>query len=176
MTAPVRAARRPSGAALLVLAAALTALLALVVVGARGHEAPLTPRQQAHQVAAQLRCPVCRDLSVADSPSPLATQMREQIAEQLRAGRTPQQVRDHFVAAYGETVLMTPPHHGAGQLAYALPVLLLVAGAVGAGLLLRRWRSRVAEEVSEPAPLSAPDRRRVQLALRRWREEDGRWS
>src|SRR4051794_22117776 len=92
----------------------LAALLTFAVIAIHGSPPPASRAQQVHSIAAGLRCPVCRDLSVADSPAPLAGQMRTQIAQQLAAGRTPDQIRQHFLAAYGDSVLMSPPHRGLG--------------------------------------------------------------
>jgi cytochrome c-type biogenesis protein CcmH len=165
--------RRPSGAALLVLFALLAGATALTVVGVRGHHVVLNQEQQAHQIAAGLRCPVCRDLSAADSPAPLAREMRQQIGQRLRAGQSPEAIRQGFVAAYGETVLMSPPHRGPGRVAYALPLLVVGGGMIAGALLLRRWRRRPAQEPAAAPPLSSADRRRVDLALSDWREEEG---
>ena len=54
------------------------------------------------EIAAQLRCVVCQNLSVADSPSETANQMREIIRERLRAGDRPEQVVAYFMDKYGE--------------------------------------------------------------------------
>jgi cytochrome c-type biogenesis protein CcmH len=64
--------------------------------------------EQTRAIAQELRCVVCQNLSVADSPSEMAQQMRGVIREQLAAGNTPQQVKDFFVSKYGEWVLLAP--------------------------------------------------------------------
>jgi cytochrome c-type biogenesis protein CcmH len=92
-------------------------------------------------VAAQLRCPVCQGLSLADSPSELALEMKDVVREQLAAGRTPDEVKAYFVAKYGEWILLEPPRRGINLLAYALPALAIVAGLGVIGLMLRRWTS-----------------------------------
>jgi len=76
---------------------------------------------------------------VADSPSRLAQQMRSTIAQELQAGRTPDQIRSEFSASYGEWILLAPPKRGIDLVAWVTP-LLLVLGAMAAGLVaVRRW-------------------------------------
>jgi cytochrome c-type biogenesis protein CcmH/NrfF len=90
-------------------------------------------------VAAQLRCPVCQGLSLADSPSELALEMKDVVREQLRAGRTPDDVKAYFVAKYGEWILLEPPRRGVNLLAYLLPAVAIVGGAALIWLMLGRW-------------------------------------
>lgn len=129
--------RRPTGS-VVVLAALLVAVGALVIVGFSGHGGPPTRAQQAHAIAASVRCPVCKDLSAADSPAPLARQMRAQIRSRLAAGATPAQIRREFVAAYGPSVLMSPPDRGWGRAVRLAPFAVLGAGVLLGGLLVRR--------------------------------------
>lgn len=93
-------------------------------------------------VAAQLRCPVCQGLSLADSPSELALEMKDVVREQLAAGRTPDEVKAYFVAKYGEWILLEPPPRGVNLLAYLLPGVALVGGLGVIWVALRRWTSR----------------------------------
>jgi cytochrome c-type biogenesis protein CcmH/NrfF len=90
-------------------------------------------------VAAQLRCPVCQGLSLADSPSELALEMKDVVRDQLRAGRTPDEVKAYFVAKYGEWILLEPPRRGVNLLAYLLPAVAIVGGAAIIWLMLGRW-------------------------------------
>src|SRR5262249_52534716 len=53
-------------------------------------------------IAAELRCVVCQNLSVADSPSEMAQQMKGIIREQLEAGKTTTEIKSYFVSKYGE--------------------------------------------------------------------------
>jgi cytochrome c-type biogenesis protein CcmH len=64
-------------------------------------------------LASELRCPVCQGNSIQDSPSELAQQMRDLIRDQLRAGKTPDEVRAYFVDKYGEWILLSPQGHRA---------------------------------------------------------------
>jgi cytochrome c-type biogenesis protein CcmH len=158
---------------LLVLIALAAAIGTLAAVAVGGHP-PASFTQQVQQIAAGLHCPVCKDLSVADSPAPLAQQMRQEIAQKLRAGESADQIRAGFVASYGDSVLMSPPTQGVAGSVYYLPLLVLAAGLIAAFTLLRRWLRAPQPEPPGPASprLSDKERRAVAGAIARLREED----
>jgi cytochrome c-type biogenesis protein CcmH len=162
------------GPGAMVVAAILVGCAALTVAALAGRGAPVTRAQQAHDIAASLHCPVCKDLSAADSPAPLARQMRQQIRQQLAAGSTPTQIRQSFVAAYGPSVLMSPPNDGLGRAAHVAPFLLLAGAIALGGLTVRRGlRSEAATRAPEHSSmLDTDDRRTVELALAQLRQEE----
>lgn len=90
-------------------------------------------------VAAQLRCPVCQGVAIQDSPSELAQQMRMVVKEQLASGKSPDEVKEYFVSKYGEWILLEPKAAGFNILIYALPVLLVLGGAVFLVVIVRKW-------------------------------------
>ena len=99
---------------------------------------PETLDQQVHDVASQLRCPVCQGESVADAPSTLAQQMRSVIRSQLASGRSKQQVIQYFLSRYSaQDIVWSPPWQGFTLLAWLVPIVLLLAGLV---LLIFIWR------------------------------------
>jgi cytochrome c-type biogenesis protein CcmH len=153
---------------------ALVAGLATLIIVAAGGHPPASQAQQVQQIAAGLHCPICKDLSVADSPAPLAQQMRQEIAQKVRAGESPDQIRAGFVAAYGDSVLMSPPRQGVAAVVYYVPVLVLAAGLITAFVLLRRWLRTPRPDLPRAGPpqLSAAQRRAVAMALARLREEE----
>lgn len=116
-----------SGVWLALVAAGAVVAGALFVASNAGHGAP-TLEERTQEVAAGLRCPVCQNLSVADSPSGLAGEMRHTIETQLRAGRSPAQIRAFFVERYGEWVLLEPSRHGLNLVLWLVPILGLAAG------------------------------------------------
>jgi cytochrome c-type biogenesis protein CcmH len=105
-------------------------------------------------LASELRCPVCQGLSVQDSPSELAQQMRDVVRQQLENGKSPDEVKDYFVARYGQWILMTPPAAGFNWLVYSLPAVVLVIGAGMLVVLVRRWTA-VPHEAGMPTDPNA---------------------
>lgn len=100
--------------------------------------------EDVRQIAAELRCPVCQGLSVADSPSRMADQMRDLIRERLEAGESPEAVKAYFVERYGEWILLAPRREGFNLFLWILPFLGLAGGAVVLLVVLRRWKRRPA--------------------------------
>jgi cytochrome c-type biogenesis protein CcmH len=137
---------------------ALGALLALVAIGVVLAVRPSpesTPAERADALARELRCPDCQGLSVADSPTSSAREIRRQVDELLAAGATDAEVRDHFVARYGTWILLAPP----SPLPWLVPIGVLLAGVAGllAWLAMRRPPAALAPR----AAASAEDRRRL---------------
>ena len=112
---------------------------------------------KARDVAATLRCPVCQNLSIQDSPSLLAQDMKRLVRERLAAGETPDQVRRYFVSRYGEWVLLKPRASGVDLSVWLLPLLALVGGAVLVWSAVRRWVRQGDAARAAPAPVLAPE-------------------
>jgi cytochrome c-type biogenesis protein CcmH/NrfF len=138
-----------------IVAAALAALIAAAAPGAHiaaqqqvaSPQTVAAPQTVADSVleartaalASQLRCPVCQGLSIQDSPSELSQQMRAVVKDQLREGKTPEQVKAYFISKYGEWILLEPKAHGFNVLVYAMPVLLVALGLGVIVLAVRKW-------------------------------------
>jgi cytochrome c-type biogenesis protein CcmH len=90
-------------------------------------------------VASTLRCPVCQGESIQDSPSELAQDMRAVVREQLRDGKTPEEIKAYFVSKYGEWILLEPTMTGLNVLLYVFPVFLVLGGLAIVVFLVRRW-------------------------------------
>jgi cytochrome c-type biogenesis protein CcmH len=113
--------------------------------------------RQTREISSQLRCVVCQGLSLQDSPSQLAQEMRAIVREKLEEGMTPAEVRAYFVERYGEWVLLEPEPKGFNLLVYFLPIAMLVGGAGFIFLKARSWtqqgRAAAAEEIEEEEPV-----------------------
>src|SRR5436309_15502380 len=111
---------------------------------------------QTRAIATELRCVVCQNLSVADSPSEMAQQMRGVVRDQLREGKTPQEIKNYFVSKYGEWVLLKPEKSGFSLLVWVVPFVVLMAGLLIGILFMRRWstnKSKLEAKTSDSALL-----------------------
>jgi cytochrome c-type biogenesis protein CcmH len=94
-------------------------------------------------LAHELRCLVCQNQTIADSNAPLAVDLRNQIREQLAAGKSEGDVIDFMVARYGDFVLYRPPLKASTVLLWAGPFLFLLFGI---WFLIRRVRKQALPE------------------------------
>ena len=143
-------------------AALATVLLAATVGAASAKEAApaaadpaLEARMQA--ITLELRCLVCQNQTIADSNADLAVDLREQVREMLRQGKSNREIIDYMTARYGDFVLYRPPVKGTTALLWFGPGVLLLGGLVVLWMVLRR-RSRLAAEQFEPDEADLPDR------------------
>ena len=133
------------------------ALLALMLVLAAGvasaDEAvptlqdPVAAKREV-ELASQLRCLVCQNQSIAESHAGLAQDLRNQLREQIAAGKTNAQIIDYMTARYGDFVLYNPPFKATTILLWLGPALLLVAGVFLASRMLRARRDASARALS----------------------------
>ena len=109
-------------------------------------------------LAHELRCLVCQNQTIADSNAPLAVDLRNQIREQLAAGKSESDVMEFMVARYGDFVLYRPPLKASTVLLWVGPFAFLLLGIF---LLYRRVTRR-----RPPDPqLSEADRARAAKLL-----------
>ncbi len=135
---------------------AASLLLAFWLGCAAAQDAQLDRRMM--NLAHELRCLVCQNQTLAESNAPLAVDLRNQIREQLAAGKSERQVVDFMVERYGDFVLYRPPFKAITVLLWAGPFLFLIAGFSLLVRFLRRRRVPVPE-------LSAEERSRAAKLL-----------
>jgi len=141
-------------------------LLSCLLLGAHAGEAlPLAedPALEARVVhlANELRCLVCQNQTIADSHAPLAVDLKNQVREQLRAGRSDAEVVAYMVQRYGDFVLYRPPVKATTALLWYGPFALLALGAAVAVLAVRQRRPRADD--AQPAHGDAARRRAAAL-------------
>lgn len=111
-------------------------------------------------LAENLRCLVCQNETLADSHADLAVDLRQQIREQMKAGKSDQEIIAFMTERYGDFVLFRPPVKLTTYLLWFGPFVLLAAGVVVQYLYLKRRRERVRDQ-----PLSESERKRVEALL-----------
>jgi cytochrome c-type biogenesis protein CcmH len=113
--------------------------------------------EEAARVGALLRCPVCQGLSVADSPTGMALDMRAQVREMVQAGYAEEQVLSYFEKSYGEFVRLEPPLRGVNWLVWVGPLAGLLLGAFVVARALRTPPRRAVAARTFLEPLPGPD-------------------
>lgn len=129
---------------------------------ANHHPHTFTDAQRSHRLAAEIRCPECRELSAADSDAAAARAVREEIARRVKAGQSDGEIRGFLVSRYGKDILLRPPATGIGGVVWGLPVAALVLALIGMVFAFRRWKRRPRAGGSD---VSEEDRTRVARAL-----------
>ena len=147
--------------------AAAAALIALLLAApALGSET----RPTAAELESELVCPVC-ETTLDTSNAPVALRMKAFIRERIAAGDTKSEVKAALVDQFGPAVLAVPPKKGFELVAWVLPLLGLVLGAVVVGALAWRWRRRRGDEPPDDAeqePLDPALERRLDDELARF--------
>lgn len=118
--------------------------------------------QRLAAIAAELRCLVCQNESIAGSRADLAVDLRQQIREQIAMGKSDQQIMAYMVERYGDFVLYRPPLKNTTLLLWFGPAMLLIAGLVALVINLRRRSMKV-----DTTPLSDSDSQRAEALLRK---------
>lgn len=137
-------------------------LAVLAAVAAVAVPRPETPEERVGRIAADLRCPVCQGLSVNDSPSESAREMRAMIRQDVAEGRTDDEIREQFRSAYGDWILLAPPTDDARGLVWLVPLVVIAAGVA---LVLSRLRG--------PMSSARPTSEQLALLRERSRLEEG---
>ena len=99
-----------------------------------------TSEARAKRLGSGLRCPVCRGVPIADSPSALANEMMDVVRRQIAAGKSDREILAYFEERYGEWALLEPKAEGMNLVIWILPALVLAGGTAGIILRLRKRR------------------------------------
>lgn len=130
------------------------ALVAVAVVLALTQGGSATNAERTDALAAELRCPDCQGLSVSDSQTAAAREIRRQIEELVAAGATDGEVRAHFTSRYGEWILLAP----SSPLPWVIPFAAVLGGLAALAAWLVRRRPRAA---TVSPPITDQQRRRL---------------
>ena len=137
--------------------------------------APVAAASESHPTLGELEgeviCPTCHT-TLDQSSSPIAARMKVFIAARIRAGDTKSEIERKLVAQFGPEVIAKPSRHGFDLVAWILPLVLLIGGAIAVAVAVWRWRRP--PPPAEPAlssdeePLAPELERRVDEELARF--------
>ncbi|MFC5498251.1 cytochrome c-type biogenesis protein [Caenimonas terrae] len=146
---------------------ALLLLVVLLLAGAPGWAKEATPlaedpvvEQRLIDISQEMRCLVCQNESLAASRADLALDLRREIRELIRAGRSDAEIRDFMVSRYGDFVLYRPPVKPTTWLLWSGPFLLMAVAVVVLLVYLRRRERAAGRDV-----LTSDERSRAQALL-----------
>jgi cytochrome c-type biogenesis protein CcmH len=143
-------------------------ILAAVFQTARAQQ-PIPSDNEVNAIAKEMYCPVCENVPLDVCPTQACAQWRELIRQKLSEGWSEKQIKDYFVAQYGDRVLAQPPASGLNWLVYILPPAAFIAGAY---ILYRVLTSlRKARAAAESAASQAADVKDSDPYLARLEEE-----
>lgn len=136
-------------------------LLALFSVGVAlaqsSTPAPITD-DQVNAVASELYCPECENIPLDVCPSQACADMREEIRQLLQQGETKAQIKQYFIARYGDRVVGAPPTRGWNWALYIIPPVVILAAVVFLYRNFRIWKARSLKSAQQSADSSSqPD-------------------
>ncbi|BET25706.1 cytochrome c-type biogenesis protein CcmH [Limnobacter thiooxidans] len=103
-------------------------------------------KAQYKEVASELRCLVCQNQSLADSHASLAVDLKEKIAEQIRAGKTSEEIKSYMQDRYGEFVIYKPAYSVENAALWLGPFVVLVIAIFMARKVVRTSKVRPTQE------------------------------
>lgn len=109
------------------------------------------PDDRQRRIEERFIAPCCWSESVAVHRSEVAAEMRAEIARMLAQGKTEDQIVAHFVARYGERVLIVPRGPSAVWLAM-IPWVALAFGLLVLAWFIRRRRATEPAQAARSLP------------------------
>lgn len=142
---------------------ALLFCLAFSIVAKEAQPSAADPvlEERVMKLSKELRCLVCQNETLADSRADLAEDLRAQIREQMKAGKSDKEIIAYLTARYGKFILYNPPIDPTTYLLWFGPFVLLLAGLFVLFRYLKQRRELIVEQ-----PLSADERQRAEDLLK----------
>jgi cytochrome c-type biogenesis protein CcmH len=147
---------------LAMLVALVFALTFIVITSAQG---PTPTDDDVNRIAKQLYCPVCESTPLDVCPTEACRQWRELIRTMLAEGKSEEEIKQYFVAQYGDRVLAEPPNR---LVAYLVPAVIILFGAL---LLLRGFQMWMKPSTTETGSAPAEPQQSADPYIARLEEE-----
>jgi cytochrome c-type biogenesis protein CcmH/NrfF len=109
------------------------------------------------QIGSRIKCPVCQGESIANSPSPMAEDMMDLVAERVAAGSSDDTIIDELLSSYTGALLLDPPTGGNTLVLWIAPVVALAAGI---GVIVW-WKRHPGQDQTVEQPSSRGSQARI---------------
>lgn len=116
--------------------------------------------QRLAKLSHELRCLQCQNQTLADSPAGLATDLRNEIRAQMKAGKSDEEIKAFLTQRYGDFILYKPRVTFTTYLLWFGPFVLLLGGLYVLYVYIKQRRDLIPEQ-----SLSADERRRAEELL-----------
>ncbi|MEB0140062.1 MULTISPECIES: cytochrome c-type biogenesis protein [unclassified Undibacterium] len=126
--------------------------------------------ERMQHLAAELRCLVCQNQTIADSNSGLAIDLRHQISSQIEAGKSDVAIKQYMVERYGEFVLYQPSFNATNAMLWLGPFLMLLLGIILTWRIIKKNAARAALP-GLPADPAAPSASRALEIEQRYQQD-----
>lgn len=105
---------------------------------------------EAKEIETELIAPCCWTQPISEHDSGVSDEMKTNVRQMLRDGKSRQEILDFYVAEYGLRILSVPPQEGFNRLSYLMPILFVLTGVIVIGVVLYRWQHN-----QTPVPVAA---------------------
>jgi len=92
------------------------------------------------EIYKNLRCLVCQGQSVADSNSEFASTIKLVIQDQIKKGKTEQEIYNFLISKYGEWIVYQPSLNKNNFLLWFLPYLIFAVGGLVLFFIIQKSR------------------------------------
>lgn len=117
--------------------------------------------ERLHKLSQELRCLVCQNETLADSRADLAEDLRDEIREQMKAGKSDKEIIAFLTERYGQFILYKPQVTPTTYLLWFGPFVLLLAGLAVLFYYIKQRRDLISEQ-----PLTSEERKQAEEMLR----------
>jgi len=97
-------------------------------------------RQRYQSFTEEMRCPKCQNQNLAGSDSPISADLRRELYEMIKLGKSDKEIVDFMVDRYGDFILYRPRITPVTYVLWGAPATLLVVGIIVLIIILRRRR------------------------------------
>lgn len=94
--------------------------------------------QRFRSLAAELRCVMCQNQSLADSNAMIAKDLRLELLSLIREGKSDDEIKQFMVSRYTDFVLYEPPMRPGTWLLWFGPLLILVIGGISIFIIVKK--------------------------------------